>query len=430
MVLLYSLNEIRNKFDLILNVIHINHQLRTESTLEAEFVNNECNKMNIPFFLKEIVVLQANKIGVQAAAREERYKAFFKIMKQTDSHFLATGHNRDDICETALIRLIQGTSLTGLSGMKSVNNNIIRPIINHSRKEVLQYAKYNSIKFITDSSNKKLIYLRNRIRNKLLPELEINYNQNIKQTINRTIKSLQIDESFLQKHTDKTWEKLWKSSEKGFEVLIKDLLKLDEAIRIRTLIKAYYKVATIPARFEQKYITDIMSLINNQKGTKQIQLSGDVNVTRIYEILVFFNQQLEPAMEINNTPPFVLDVPGKNEFNSKNIVCLMYKNNSIEFDINNKDNNVEYFDFDELNLPLNIRSPQNGDRLQPFGLEGSVKLKNILINNKVPKEKRGFVNLICDSNNNIIWITKIRRSNLAKVMNKTNNILEIRIENQ
>lgn len=153
--------------------VHINHGIRGEEADRDEgFVKQLCEKhkikleirqLDIPLFAKE------NKISEEEAGRMLRYKVFEEIRKKENASKIAVAHNANDVAETFLLNLSRGSGITGLTGIKIRNDNIIRPLIKTSRAEIEQIVEYYGESFVTDSTNNSLIYSRNRIRNKVIP---------------------------------------------------------------------------------------------------------------------------------------------------------------------------------------------------------------------------------------------------------------------
>ena len=175
-VLLHVLMLLRDEYDLSLVVAHLDHGIRgEESRREGDFVRDLAQGRSLRFeaAVADVPVLaKKQRITLQEAAREARYRYYEEIRKKYNAQRVATGQTADDQAETILIRVIRGTGLRGLKGIPPVRGGVyIRPLIETSRQEVERFASSEGLSFVTDSSNIKDIYLRNKVRHDLIPHL-------------------------------------------------------------------------------------------------------------------------------------------------------------------------------------------------------------------------------------------------------------------
>ena len=170
MVLLHLLQ----RQGLTIGVAHVDHQLRTESKVEADFLRDYCRKQDIPFYLK--IWKKPAKKNVEAAARNLRYAFFKEIMEQENYDLVLTAHHGDDQLETLLMRLTRGGSFTGHSGIvrqQTFGNGILlRPLLSFSKESLYEYAEEKNLTYFEDATNISQDYFRNRIRQNIVPELK------------------------------------------------------------------------------------------------------------------------------------------------------------------------------------------------------------------------------------------------------------------
>ena len=181
--LLDVLSKLAPKYNLSLNIAHVNYGLRGEDSVKDEiFVKNLAKKYGIP--VKVLLVKKhSNKGNLENNLRKIRYDFFEKLRDELGFELIAVAHNQDDQAETVLMRIIRGSGLNGLSSMKAANNGIIRPLLRVNKKDILAYLKENKLKYRIDKSNKSLKFTRNKIRNRLIPYLEKNFNPVMKKTL-------------------------------------------------------------------------------------------------------------------------------------------------------------------------------------------------------------------------------------------------------
>lgn len=255
-VLLNILNKLKKEKNLKLYVAHFNHKLRgIESFRDAEFVRSLASQYNNKFFYKEKNIKKLIKIkdfGPEKTAREERYRFFVKQALKNKISKIFLAHNRDDNVETILFRFIKGAGADGLTGIpriRQINYGnfglkekklkqkkifIVRPLLKISREEILEYIKINNLKFRVDKTNKENIFVRNKIRNKLIPFIEKNFNPGFKNTVANISDILTIDNDFMESVCNK-YEKKIILRKKIKEVIISltEYKKMHIAIRFR-----------------------------------------------------------------------------------------------------------------------------------------------------------------------------------------------------
>ena len=203
--LLTCLNKYKEKINCKIIVAHINHLIRKDSTEDEQFVENYCQKNEIPVFIKRAKVeeiAKEQKRGTEEVGRKIRYDFFNEVLKQNNANKIAVAHNLNDNAETMLLNLIRGTGLQGLEGIKPKNNNIIRPLINCKREEIEEYCKKNNLNPRIDSTNSQNIYRRNIIRNQILPELK-EINPNIVETLSKTAQIIRENNKYIKENMEK-----------------------------------------------------------------------------------------------------------------------------------------------------------------------------------------------------------------------------------
>ena len=224
--LFYILKDLGYKIDLA----HCNFNLRSaESDKDEVFVRELAKKYALECHVKSFDTYEyANnhKISIQMAARALRYRWFNKLLKDNTLDCIITGHNQDDNIETFLINLVRGTGINGLCGMQARNQNVIRPFLEISRKEIEFYLDQRSISYRNDSSNLDVKYLRNKIRVQLLPLLK-EMNPSVKSVILDEISALSSVNNFFQDQIDVIRKRLLILENNVYKLNITDLINLD-----------------------------------------------------------------------------------------------------------------------------------------------------------------------------------------------------------
>jgi tRNA(Ile)-lysidine synthase len=221
--LLHILNSLKDEFELVIYAAHLNHQIRgLQAQLDAKFVANLCEKMNIKYFIKSVDVPKfclENSLSVEDGARKIRYEMFYEIKEKTNSSKIAIAHNLNDQAETILMRMMRGTGLQGLRGIEYKRDDIIiRPLLDISRKEIEDYCEEHDLSPRIDESNFEHIYTRNKIRLDLLPYMSENFNSNILNAIVRMGKNLSADYDFIEEYANEVFYKILERNNKESKV--------------------------------------------------------------------------------------------------------------------------------------------------------------------------------------------------------------------
>lgn len=211
MALLHLLDAARSKISFSLVAVYVDHGLRPEETPdERERIREVAEKLSIPYEIVEVDVraeAKTRKISIEHAARELRYRAFARVASRYEADITAVGHNADDQVEELLLRLLRGGSRKALSGMLRKTGTIIRPLLDFPKSVLLEYLADRGITYCQDSSNLESHYLRNRIRLKLLPLLEKEYDSGVRKALLKTVGNLREDEDLLSKLVKEAGEK-------------------------------------------------------------------------------------------------------------------------------------------------------------------------------------------------------------------------------
>lgn len=427
--LLNILYNLKAELNIEVGAAHLNHLLRDKDAFEdEEYVKTLCKSLDIPCFVKRVDINKYSKdkkMSSEMAGREARYNFFDDIVKDEGYTKIATAHNANDQAETILFRLMRGSGIEGLCGIKVRRDKIIRPILCLSRKEVEEYIEKNNLKPRIDKTNFEKIYNRNKIRLDMIPYIKENFNEDIIQTLNRMSVLLQKDNEFIENSARSFYEKHC-IEQSDYFIIKKEMFDNKEAVVTRVIRYALTNFSKTHYDFEMKHIYEICNLAKNNSG-KAIDLPNKIYAENIYGDIY-----IKERININNIDVKQEIVVNKNEINGKKI---FFNNENIEFSLLKNDSNldlnqnnlIKYFDFDKINDSISLRKRKNGDKIIPLGMKGSKKIKDLFIDMKVPKEERDCIPLLC-FDENISWIVGIRVSEEYKITNKTKNILRVIVE--
>jgi len=392
-------------------VAHCNFSLRgEESDGDQLLVEHTCEEFGIKLHLVHFETQQfaiENKLSIQVAARELRYKWFNKLCDEFGYSKIAIAHNRDDIAETVILNLTRGTGLKGLTGIKAVNGRIIRPLLFAGRDEIARFAALNCISYREDSSNKSTKYVRNRIRHNVLTELE-KINPSAKKSITETALHLQETWALVESYLFKLKEALVIEKNGTTHISINGLK--EEPHRKLFLIEEL-----VPLGFSHEIIDNIIESFNHQPGKIFYSSTHQLLRDRDY-LIVSERKENEPVSIKIESGCKVIDCPVSLSFR------IIEYDSSFEIPQNR---GVAVLDYDKLKFPLTIRPWQPGDRFVPFGMDNYKKVSDFLIDQKVSLVDKDNVYVLV-SGDDIIWIIGYRIDNRYRIIKDSKKYLVVK----
>jgi tRNA(Ile)-lysidine synthase len=288
LTLLYALHSLAREFNLTLHVVHVDHKLRKNSQLDAEFVKKICISLGIPATVKKVDIRRlALKGSIEEIAREQRMSVLFEACRKIKAHTIALGHNLDDQAETVLMRLLRGSGLYGLSGIlpKRLMDNgytLIRPLIEIRRKDIEAYLKRKKIKPRIDESNFQDIYLRNRIRLHLLPLLEKKYNRNIRDILCTTAHVAAHDYDLLLRQAQRVLRDL------GARIPIIKFKLLHPSMQKLVLRLNFQRLKGNTRTLSYRHIEELEDLVSNRPINSIVDLPSGISVVKKKSFLQFY----------------------------------------------------------------------------------------------------------------------------------------------
>lgn len=419
-VLLDILASLREELAVTLTVLHLNHGIRgEEAARDQRFVQGLSERYALPYLGQEVDVpayKRQNSLTLQEAARELRYRFFEEATETLDLDKVAIGQTADDQAETVLMRLIRGGGARGLKGIPPVREGYIRPLIEVWRAELMHYAEHKGLSFVQDSSNLKTDYLRNRIRHELLPALS-EYNPSIKERLLHVAQVLGEDASYLDGLADEIAKGICLVDEE-VSISIPSLLSLPMALQARVLQRAF-AILSPGGILEYPHITGVMTLIQEQGGSKQMTLPAGHRAQRLYDTLVLGKAEETPA---GMAGEIEITMPGKTRLEglAMELEAAMAKGRPDP----PANPDTAFLDFQRLALPLRCRTFQPGDCFIPLGMESPKKLKNLFIDLKIPRAERLRIPLVI-SGDAICWVAGLRIDERFKIRPETKKTLKL-----
>lgn len=427
--LLHLLNSIKDRFNIEICAAHVNHCLRgAEADADEEFVSEFCKQLNIEFYVKRVDInklAKEEKLSSEMAGRKARYDFFEEVRRSFSGNKIAIAHNANDRAETILMRIIRGTGLDGMVGIKPIRDEIfVRPLINVSRNDIEKYCLDNKISPRIDKTNLERLYTRNKIRLDLIPYIVNNFNEDVVASLNRLGDIVSIDNDYIQKNANKKYD-IYCYKDKNNIIIKKRAFCEHEAIVSRVLRKAINELTGNVYNIEKQHISEIIHIQNIGTG-KKVYLPNNIVAYNNYGDICL---GIKNDVIINNTKVSKINVKDSDEMQFDDFkfkITFLDDKAGVKL---TQDEFVKYFDADKTGRNINIRYRKDGDKFKPLGMKVHKKLKDIFINLKIPREDRDSIPLVC-FDTEIGWIVGHKISENFKIDNKTKTILKIQIERE
>lgn len=418
-------------------ILHVEHGIRGEESLaDARFVEKIAGCMQVPVKVVSVDVpefARENKLGDEEAARILRYQAFSDRAKSTRGK-IVLAHHMEDNAETVLFQMLRGSGLKGLCGMMPVRCDAgvdyIRPLLCVSRQEIEEYLSENGTDYCTDSTNKELVYSRNRLRNVIFPELKEINNQAVLH-INQSAQKLNQVWDFLYDEVKKQYDRCVIKEPLGLSIKTGDLSDMHEAVKSELILMIVSKVAGKKKDIGQLHIDAVLSLMGLQSG-REVSLPYNVVARKEFD-RISFSVQVE-AIQQGSLEKELKTVRISDLKASDKVSELLLEENKVlslkcfEFDGNMekipKKAYTKWFDYDKIKSDVQVRKRASGDYFINDISGHRKKLKQYFTDEKIPVSERTNMWLMAEGSH-VIWIIGGRISEHYKVSSDTQTILEV-----
>ena len=452
LALLYGLHALHSQLDCQLHLAHLNHCLRPDADADAGFVQQHASHLELPCTIQSTDVprlVKQWKLSVETAARKARYQFYEEVSTQIGATKVALGHHQDDTAETVLMNLVRGSGSTGMKGISPVRNfKFIRPLAGLTRQQIETFLASKGLVPRHDSTNTDTRYLRNRIRHELIPRLESDYNPNIKVGLSRTADVLGAESEYLDTVAQEAFETCRvrdPDKVKALATLESVVLNREKfqqfhiAVQRRVLRLSFFEMLESMGDLYFSHCEAMLSLIEGSAPNAALALPNGLRFRRVYQCLIFEVNTSSRSSSTIETENFAypLAVPGKTFIAALNteITAELGDIQSGET-LRLPDGRYEaIFDYERVKrafadlpsetFPLTVRNRLQGDRFQPYGMRGSKKIKDFMIDAKVPRYERDCIPmLVCGDT--VLWVVGYTTSDPFKIHSGTRQYLYLR----
>jgi tRNA(Ile)-lysidine synthase len=402
-----------HKAGLHFGIAHANFRLRgKESERDEDFVRELAVLYHVPIFVKHFETAQfarANKVSIQVAARQLRYEWFDELLLSHGFDHVATAHHLDDQVETFLINLTRGTGIAGLHGILPRQGNLIRPLMFIGRKQIESYARENRIEYVEDSSNRSDKYTRNRIRHKVIPQLEI-ISPGFRHDLTQTIGFIRDAETIYRQAVEQKRKEIF--IEKDDIILI----PAEQFFSLAPLTTWAFELLS-PFGFNLTNIRDIAGLADAIPG-KEVR-SDAFRLIRDRECLL-----IAPLEGNRGKTSFMISIDDLKQKSVRTPLPLHFEIMDQTPSSFGDPATIALLDLDRLNFPLTIRKWKRGDFFYPLGMSQQKKLSDFFTDQKFSRLEKEKTWLLCNGAK-IVWIIGHRIDDRFKITSATRKILKI-----
>lgn len=391
-------------------IAHCNFNLRgKESDGDEQFVRSLAKHRNIEFHTCKFeteTYAKEKGISVQMAARELRFNWFEELANAHSYRNITIASHKSDELETILINITRGTGIAGLHGISPKKGKIIRPLLFAGKNEILDFAKNKNIQYREDSSNTSSKYVRNRIRNEVIPILK-EINPSIEENTSKNISNIRAVETIYRTAIKDKWDEIASKTTSGFKIKIDQLLELSS---IETWLYEWLR----PFGFNSSHISDLVKTLIGQPGKRFCSATHQLVKDREHIIL-------SPLSQLDNTVSIEANMRELAEPVKIKAETLKANGFSIPTELD-----TACIDKELLQFPLTLRNWKEGDYFHPLGMKGRKKLSDFLIDEKISltEKDRTFV---ITSAKEVVWVVGHRLDERYKVTESTKHIYKMQL---
>jgi tRNA(Ile)-lysidine synthase len=418
----------RERLGITLEIAHFNHRLRgRQAERDAAAVESMARRLGLRFHLglgDALTAPQRRSASVQELARDMRLGYFLGLARRRRA-IVALGHTGDDQSETMVMRFVAGAGPAGLGGIPPASHGglLVHPLLFARRADIESWLAARGVRWRTDATNRTRRYLRNRLRLDLLPLIAREYNPRIAERLCSLAELLRRDADFIESHAAHLLEAA-AAGPRRYVFTPELLAATHPAVLSRALLMALRVVARLPADFSSRHVE---ALLAPGSGARSWDLPGGVGCRRDGAGLVFARRAA--AVRVPDQRPAALTIPGCVTRPCGDTVTASVLHAPAGFDPRSfgADPSRVALDLHSLNPPLAIRGRRPGDRFRPLGLPADKKLKELLIEAKIPAGRRPLVPLVCDRDG-IVWVAGLRPAERCRVHAGTRELLVLELE--
>jgi tRNA(Ile)-lysidine synthase len=421
------------QYNWVLHAVHLNHGFRgEESDGDERYVESLCQALGVRchLFARDVsLYMEETRQGAQEASREVRYQLYERVAKQVGAAKVALAHHADDQVETILFRILRGTGIHGLAGMPvrrwlvDGQIEVVRPFLSIYRSELEEYCQTHGLEPREDSSNRSRKYKRNKLRLDVLPQFEA-INHRYREHLLQLAEAARIDDQCLNRLSRDYLEEVIETRLENKIVIARKKLQTCDLALQRRMITLILSYLSRKIEWSAQHVEAVLHVADGENPSAVLHLPKQVVVRRVYDAIRF---EKETGPKQHTAYCYDIEVPGITWLSEQGI-NIRTAVADAPFDWKSMSLYTAVFDVERLpSGTLAVRNRRPGDRMSLLGLTGTKKLKDLMIDAKVPKALRErWPILVSDSQ--ILWVPGVKRSDVAAVTQRTRKYLFVQVE--
>lgn len=411
-------------YSLRLTAAHLNHCLRgAESDGDEQFCREFAARLGIPFETRRVDVAAfaaREGLNLEDAGREARIEFLDQLARAAGASAVVLAHHADDQAETVLMRLLRGSGSHGLAGIAWRNRRgYVRPLLNVSRQEIEAYLRERGLEWREDSSNRDTTLLRNRIRHEILPLLE-SCNPATREALTATASILNDEDALLEELTERAFAELCESSAAGSSCSVARFLSQPPALARRLVRLMYSRHAHSRRLLTSSHVEAVRAMAASPRPNQRLNLPGAIVAVREYDRLSLTRPDAPPDC------PYEIQIDGPGSFLLPDGSRIHVEEGAPPLAPKTECSDRAWFDQAQAPYPWTVRTFRPGDRLQPLGMVGTKKVKDIFIDKKIPPSRRAATPLFF-SDNRLFWLAGICTSHPSRINDRTTRVVTVTI---
>jgi len=434
MTLLSVLDDLSKELGFRLAIAHFDHQIRDSGDDDRKLIERFAKGLALPVYsgaadVPELVKTTGDTL--EEAARKARYEFLMRVADEVKAQRIATGHTRDDQAETVLMRILHGTGIRGLAGIPTRRGRIIRPLLCVRREETLAYCDVMGIPYTMDPTNQDTKILRNRIRLELLPNLESAYHNGAEENLLRLSKNAQDMIAGIRVRTHPLIEQNLRSiTDHEWALNVARIATLDDTSIVILLGDVFAGSIGCDMDFARVHYEEVVRLMRDSRGSgKMLSLPG-LTIKKEYENLIITRPRAKTSVLPTLDYRATLTFPGETRAAGAVIKTEIVGSAELGKQEGAKaTNRTAFFAMERLTLPLVLRAPKTGDRMQPFGMTGTKKLSDIFVDKKIPGRERAKTFVVADADE-IVWVVGVTTNEKSRVQGDSDKVIKITVERE
>lgn len=393
--LLHIMCALSVKYGFQVSAAHVNHGLRGDDAVnDEEFSAELCERLGVKCYVLRADVRErakTNGVSEELAGREIRYDFFTKIMAEQGIEYTATAHHKNDNAETLVMNFMRGSGIGGLSGIPCIRGRFIRPLLGVTRNEIEEYCVENGLGYVTDKTNFENNYTRNKIRNILIPLIQREFNPNFTETVTANAEIIRSDEEYLNDVAKREYDNVVD----GDGADIEKLNNLHYAIASRIIRKMIENVCGI-ADISSAAVSGVGEICKKNKTGLYASVTSGVTARTEYGKLII-------ERDTGECEDFSYTI----NIGERVFIPQLGYTVSVEYADKRENDGGRYFSVPYGVGHIIVRNRRNGDVFNPSGMSGMKKVKDYMINEKIPRSKRSRVGIV-EIDGKIAWLVGYR----------------------